>query len=111
MTGDVLRGPDLAAGVLAVAVLPDVADRHRVRRFAGEHVLAEQAPDDIVIDRQTVLREYGIAELLEFFEDFVIHARVVVIRTAQQGDAQAVFARSEERRVGKECRSRWSPYH
>ena len=23
----------------------------------------------------------------------------------------AVMARSEERRVGKECRSRWSPYH
>ena len=23
----------------------------------------------------------------------------------------AVFGRSEERRVGKECRSRWSPYH
>ena len=22
-----------------------------------------------------------------------------------------VYARSEERRVGKECRSRWSPYH
>ena len=22
-----------------------------------------------------------------------------------------VFVRSEERRVGKECRSRWSPYH
>src|SRR2546426_8715882 len=22
-----------------------------------------------------------------------------------------VFERSEERRVGKECRSRWSPYH
>ena len=22
-----------------------------------------------------------------------------------------LFARSEERRVGKECRSRWSPYH
>ena len=22
-----------------------------------------------------------------------------------------VFIRSEERRVGKECRSRWSPYH
>ena len=22
-----------------------------------------------------------------------------------------VFWRSEERRVGKECRSRWSPYH
>src|SRR3712207_3924065 len=25
--------------------------------------------------------------------------------------AYAVVPRSEERRVGKECRSRWSPYH
>src|SRR2546430_5495564 len=25
--------------------------------------------------------------------------------------AQMLHARSEERRVGKECRSRWSPYH
>src|SRR2546430_16752382 len=24
---------------------------------------------------------------------------------------RAILARSEERRVGKECRSRWSPYH
>ena len=24
---------------------------------------------------------------------------------------RAVQSRSEERRVGKECRSRWSPYH
>ena len=23
----------------------------------------------------------------------------------------ALYDRSEERRVGKECRSRWSPYH
>ena len=26
-------------------------------------------------------------------------------------DIQEKLARSEERRVGKECRSRWSPYH
>ena len=25
--------------------------------------------------------------------------------------AEGVVPRSEERRVGKECRSRWSPYH
>ena len=24
---------------------------------------------------------------------------------------QVITRRSEERRVGKECRSRWSPYH
>jgi len=27
------------------------------------------------------------------------------------GGGRAPFLRSEERRVGKECRSRWSPYH
>src|SRR3989440_3161372 len=27
------------------------------------------------------------------------------------GVHQKTFRRSEERRVGKECRSRWSPYH
>jgi len=26
-------------------------------------------------------------------------------------DGVELAARSEERRVGKECRSRWSPYH
>ena len=35
--------------------------------------------------------------------------------TDQQGgpiaNAQVSIVRSEERRVGKECRSRWSPYH
>ena len=30
-------------------------------------------------------------------------------RYANIGDV--IVARSEERRVGKECRSRWSPYH
>ena len=26
-------------------------------------------------------------------------------------EGERVYDRSEERRVGKECRSRWSPYH
>src|SRR5437870_5462431 len=30
---------------------------------------------------------------------------------AKAGTKSARTARSEERRVGKECRSRWSPYH
>ena len=29
----------------------------------------------------------------------------------QKKKGQQVDERSEERRVGKECRSRWSPYH
>ena len=35
--------------------------------------------------------------------------------TVRRGEILAVLgengSRSEERRVGKECRSRWSPYH
>src|ERR1039458_6371072 len=35
-----------------------------------------------------------------------------MLRTAEEIFPEAIFAvRSEERRVGKECRSRWSPYH
>src|SRR5260221_12592724 len=30
---------------------------------------------------------------------------------AQFGGGKGPAARSEERRVGKECRSRWAPYH
>ena len=29
----------------------------------------------------------------------------------KEDDGKYPFYRSEERRVGKECRSRWSPYH
>ena len=40
---------------------------------------------------------------------FVYDASGRVIQS--NATAQAFLARSEERRVGKECRSRWSPYH
>ena len=31
--------------------------------------------------------------------------------TVKQEPREVAVVRSEERRVGKECRSRWSPYH
>ena len=31
--------------------------------------------------------------------------------TENESSAILIVLRSEERRVGKECRSRWSPYH
>ena len=42
-----------------------------------------------------------------------IQEAVQIIRVAYDGIeiAMKVGSRSEERRVGKECRSRWSPYH
>src|SRR2546430_12650490 len=35
----------------------------------------------------------------------------VVLRHVLFGYFESPWLRSEERRVGKECRSRWSPYH
>ena len=37
--------------------------------------------------------------------------RLVVCDTTLPGRLEGGLGRSEERRVGKECRSRWSPYH
>src|SRR3712207_7644884 len=37
--------------------------------------------------------------------------RIVGILRYGQGESLGGASRSEERRVGKECRSRWSPYH
>ena len=34
-----------------------------------------------------------------------------LFRTLRSAKPGRVNVRSEERRVGKECRSRWSPYH
>ena len=62
------------------------------RILAGLDFVAEETPDDVVVDRQAVLREHRVAELLELFQDFVVDAGVVVIRAAQQHDAEAVFA-------------------
>ena len=54
---------------------------------------------------------FGIYFLLRFLirdrEDVSRTLRTLAVVCA----LGAVFMRSEERRVGKECRSRWSPYH
>ena len=43
----------------------------------------------------------------------MLEIKNVSVQFSDESDVQAVedVSRSEERRVGKECRSRWSPYH
>ena len=55
-------------------------------------------PDD---ERLTYLDTCGIARLKDGNGN----------ASAQEAYANRCSERSEERRVGKECRSRWSPYH
>ena len=40
-----------------------------------------------------------------------IRREIAHLEEEKQRVLDRLLARSEERRVGKECRSRWSPYH
>ena len=59
------------------------------------------------------------SETIELMRDSVTALAAIALRTTTMvmGSTQIVrlrspvTMRSEERRVGKECRSRWSPYH
>ena len=52
----------------------------------------------------------------DFFDDYFVNGRDVGVHKVVIGgvvfsEKENFTTRSEERRVGKECRSRWSPYH
>src|SRR3712207_9416575 len=71
-------------------------------------------------EMQKQFKEYRISEALMtvyklFWDEFSSWYLEMVKPAYVNGEAQpidqATYERSEERRVGKECRSRWSPYH
>ena len=71
--------------------------------------------------RKYVLKRILISIVILFFVSFIIYGLMrclptsYIERMAQQKamapGSKGYEERSEERRVGKECRSRWSPYH
>src|SRR5687767_15486794 len=79
----------LVTGVQTCA-LP-ISRVHRLQRAARRHLAA---PFFLQTDR----RAEG-------------HVRVESVLRPKDARRRSRDARSEERRVGKECRSRWSPYH
>src|SRR5260221_10387563 len=71
----------------------------------GMNLVAKEGP--VVNERNGVLvlsRTVGAFQQLGKFS-------IPTSPTDTAETAQALYKRSEERRVGKECRSRWSPYH
>ena len=53
-----------------------------------------------------------LAELQQQFAEYVQQARrTAAVQRAETKLGTLKRSRSEERRIGKECRSRWSPYH
>src|SRR2546422_9991520 len=68
----------------------------------GDFVLASGRRSSFYIDaRRTTMSGEGLA----------VVGPLALERFAVRGWEPRFVGRSEERRVGKECRSRWSPYH
>ena len=67
-----------------------------------EHLVPDLVFLDIALPR---IDGYKIAQYLKSHHQF--DNTVIVMLSGHNG----ILDRSEERRVGKECRSRWSPYH
>ena len=70
-----------------------------------------------MVDEATRYSDADLAEFKEIIQKKIEKAQsdLDLIKSAYMndlnvGDVSSV-PRSEERRVGKECRSRWSPYH
>ena len=98
-----------------VRVLSD-ADR-LIGKLAGE---GGRLPNPHVLMRPFVRREAVLSSRIEgtqatLGELLAAEAGAVVDRNPEDirevGNYVVALERSEERRVGKECRSRWSPYH
>src|SRR3712207_9037330 len=91
--------------------------------------LVHTHPNETVRDAIDILREYGVSQMPVVKAEPPVTAGEVVGAVEEKALLDALFTgkarlshrvekhmspplpRSEERRVGKECRSRWSPYH
>jgi len=65
--------------------------------------------EKILFDKKFPKSKKADAIWVDFYQEVIVEASD--IKTKKKRLNQYVLARSEERRVGKECRSRWSPYH
>ena len=65
----------------------------------------------LVIALGAGLAVWGVVNLMEGYGNDNPGAKSQGIKQLMAGGGVVLIGRSEERRVGKECRSRWSPYH
>ena len=79
---------------------------------------------DLLLCKEKMMKEYvvEITEVLQHQETVKAHSKNEAINAVREKyknedvilndeNITDLRFRSEERRVGKECRSRWSPYH
>ena len=105
-------------GVLDVDFLERTAQQIIVEHL---QVLREIASECLNVDIFTLLKANTRPEVskinkfpgdkLSDFSNWQIIANLLLAKSSGEWRKKIDKSRSEERRVGKECRSRWSPYH
>src|SRR5258708_35415120 len=85
-------------------VKPYYASEEQYRKRLAEHV-------ERLSSLQSLLYASNRHALLLIFQAMDAAGKDGVIKHVMSGVNPQGCQRSEERRVGKECRSRWSPYH
>ena len=81
--------------------------------FIGSHLctrLINEGHDVICLDNFFTGSKENIIHLMDNHHFEVVRHDITFPYSAEVDEIYNL-ARSEERRVGKECRSRWSPYH
>src|SRR5919109_4032941 len=113
------RAAWLAAGLGAVAAIvaagvfwPDKREP-APDTFSRQEAYVYHEPKTVKLTRTE--RAHALAAAANFVTHAVARRHVELAydltHPSLRGDISRVEWRSEERRVGKECRSRWSPYH
>src|SRR2546427_12939897 len=94
----------------ASLVTLSIGDREEIQGWLAAHGTPQQVAlrSRIVLAAATGRSDGAVARELEINRKTVMLWRA---RFAQEGIDSLWEVRSEERRVGKEGRSRWSPYH
>src|SRR5690348_17459581 len=92
------------------------SSRRRHTRWTGDwssDVCSSDLKTEQMQARASAIEELTAAGSLEDFtsSDSQLDRELAALSSSTQVDQDLERLRSEERRVGKECRSRWWPYH